>query len=83
MRGPSKRATPILAVLAIAAGVAWSGCGSDTVDSVKDEANEALEEGREKLDNATKEGEKALEDARNKGNKAIGDAERDLKGSGY
>lgn len=84
VRGPTHRAAPILAALAIGvAGVVWAGCGgsNDEIDSAKEEASKVLEEGREKLDNATKEGEKALKEANSKGNEAIDKAEKQIQGS--
>jgi F0F1-type ATP synthase membrane subunit b/b' len=79
VRGPIRRAAPILVALAIAGGsMGWAGCGEDEVDNARDEADKALEEGRERLDEATKEGEEALEETRKKGNEAIDEAEKRL-----
>jgi hypothetical protein len=77
------RATPLVAVLAIAAsGAVWAGCGgsstSDSVSSAKEEANKALEQGQKQLNKATNQGQKALKEAQSQGNQAINQAQKGL-----
>jgi phosphoenolpyruvate-protein kinase (PTS system EI component) len=89
LRRFTNRTTPVLAVLAIAAGPAiLAGCGSSTSNSInnqvshaKEEANKALEQGQKQLNKATNQGQKTLKEVQNKGNAAINQAQKSLHGN--
>jgi len=74
------------ALFAIAAGgVVWSGCGSeDETNTIRDQAEEQVEEGKQKAEDAVEEGvdkaKKGLKEGKAKAEKGLDEAQDKVEG---